>query len=130
MRPAAAPRGAHTSQVSPSTRYWFSAAQSWHSGPLKPNAQYASEPASTILRRREASASLPAHRVLPALASPPKRRHSVSTAEEGLARQKPDGRTREERVVLSGQTASGGHGLQNSVGEVKMSPGSEGGSRR
>ena len=101
------------------------ALHSWHSGPVNPEAQYASEPASTtILRRREAPVSLPAHRVLPALALPPKRRHSVSTAEEGLARQKPRGRTRDERVVLSGQSASGGQGLQNSVGEVNMSPGS------
>ena len=48
----------------------------------------------------------------------------VNAAEEGLTRQKPLGRTREARVVLSGQAAFGGQALQYSSGYMKMSCGS------
>jgi len=81
---------------------WAYSKQSWHSGPAKPGAQYPA-PASWGERL------------------PPNALHSVSTALKGLARQWPGGTTSEARVVLRGQTALGGQGLQCSAGAAKMS---------
>ena len=111
MRPAAAPRGAHSLHVVAVDEVVVLRGAELALGAVEAGAQYVRArllhpPAARPPR------SLPAHRALPASASPPKARHSVSTAEEGLARQKPRGRTRVARVVLSGHAAFGGQGLQ------------------